>query len=79
MNHSYSKGTERTEGTEGESRHNRFVKKMYVKLKKEHPTDTVPQIMEKVCDKMNKLSQSLSSATPSATSSATSLNTRSRL
>lgn len=78
MNHSYSKGTERTEGTEGtegELRHNRFVKKMYVKLKKENPTDTVPQIMERVCDKLNKLSQSLSSAT----SSATSLNTRSRL
>lgn len=78
MNHSYSKGTGRTErtgGTEGESIHNRFVKKMYVKLKKEHPTDTVPQIMERVCDKMNKLSQSLSSDT----SSATSLNTRSRL
>jgi len=56
MNDSYCKGAEGTEGElrsklTSQYRYNRFVKKMYVKLKKEHPTYTDQQIMNNIGDK----------------------------
>ena len=74
MNHSYSKGTEVTEGTEGESKrqltpYNKFVKKMYTELKKKHPNDTAQQIMKKIGEEWRKQSHNRQSTTSPRTKS----------
>ena len=35
--------------------YNKFVKKMFAELKKEHPNDTAPQIMKRICDEWQKI------------------------
>jgi hypothetical protein len=74
MNHSYSKGTEVTEGTEGESKrqltpYNKFVKKMYVKLRTQYPNYTAPQIMKKIGEEWRKQSHNRQSTTSPRTKS----------